>query len=100
MAAVELVIGGRRYPVACRDGEEDKLRQAAAGVDRKVRQATASLGGMSEVRQLLLASLLLAADQLEMEAAAAREDATPLLEAVAERLERAAGLLAEHASEA
>ena len=63
MAEVDLTIAGRPYRVACRPGEEDSLRAAAALVDSKSREALAGLGTMSEARQLLFASLLLA-DQL------------------------------------
>ena len=63
MAEVELSIAGRSYRVACRTGEEDTLRAAATMVDGKSREALAGLGSMTESRQLLFASLLLA-DQL------------------------------------
>jgi cell division protein ZapA len=63
MAEVDLTIAGRPYRVACRTGEEDSLRAAAALVDAKSREALAGLGTMSEARQLLFASLLLA-DQI------------------------------------
>jgi len=63
MAEVDLTIAGRPYRVACRPGEEDSLHAAAAQVDAKSREALAGLGTMSEARQLLFASLLLA-DQL------------------------------------
>jgi cell division protein ZapA len=63
MAEVDLTIAGRPYRVACRSGEEDSLRAAGALVDSKSREALAGLGTMSEARQLLFASLLLA-DQL------------------------------------
>src|SRR3954464_2895380 len=60
MATVDVEIAQRRYSVACRDGEEEHLRSVAAIVDRKAQQATGALGSLSEVRQLLFASLLLA----------------------------------------
>lgn len=63
MAEVDLYIAGRSYRVACRDGEEESLRSAARLVDGKSREALAGLGTLSEARQLLFASLLLA-DQL------------------------------------
>ena len=63
MAEIDVFIAGRSYRVACRDGEEDSLRKAAALVDSKSREALAGLGTLSEARQLLFASLLLA-DQL------------------------------------
>ena len=63
MAEVDLIIAGRPYRVACRDGEEETLRAAARLVDAKSREALAGLGTLSEARQLLFAGLLLA-DQL------------------------------------
>ena len=60
---IDLSIAGRTYQVACREGEEDSLRAAARLVDGKSREAIAGLGTLSESRQLLFASLLLA-DQL------------------------------------
>ena len=63
MAEVDLNIAGRQYRVACRDGEEESLRAAASLVDGKSREALSGLGTLSEARQFLFASLLLA-DQL------------------------------------
>jgi cell division protein ZapA len=60
---IDLTIAGRTYQVACREGEEENLRAAARLVDGKSREALAGLGTLSESRQLLFASLLLA-DQL------------------------------------
>ncbi|HEV2079904.1 MAG TPA: cell division protein ZapA [Allosphingosinicella sp.] len=101
MANVELEIGSRRYIVACRDGEEEHLRSTAALVDGKAREAASALGTLSEARQLLFASLLLADQLQEVEAASAspaaaaaeqREDpaVADALERLAERMERLA----------
>ena len=60
MATIDVEIASRRYSVACRDGEEEHLRGVAEIVDRKAQQAADALGSLSEVRQLLFASLLLA----------------------------------------
>ncbi len=62
-AMVDLTNAGRTYQVACREGEEENLRTAARLVDGKSREALAGLGTLSEARQFLFASLLLA-DQL------------------------------------
>lgn len=64
MADVTIEVGGRRYDVTCRDGEEDQLRRLARLVDEKAAQARAAVGNATEVRQLLLAALLLA-DELD-----------------------------------
>jgi len=63
MAEVDLTIAGREYRVACRAGEEENLRSAAALVDAKSKEAIAGLGTLSESRQMLFAALLLA-DQI------------------------------------
>jgi cell division protein ZapA len=62
-AMIDLIIAGRTYQVACREGEEENLRAAARLVDGKSREAIAGLGTLSEARQFLFAALLLA-DQL------------------------------------
>ena len=96
MAEVDLTIAGRPYRVACRAGEEDSLRAAAALVDAKSREALAGLGTMSEARQLLFASLLLA-DQLVDEQPAQTAVLDPALaqsaEALAARIEALADAL-------
>ena len=99
MAEVDLSIAGRAYRVACRAGEEDTLRAAAALVDGKSREALAGLGALSESRQLLFASLLLA-DQIidkRVEQPGAVPDPTVVerVTKLASRLERFADSLEE-----
>ena len=103
---IDLNIAGRTYQVACREGEEDNLRAAARLVDGKSREALAGLGTLSEARQFLFASLLLA-DQLvenKPEAAAPPPPAQldPALaeraEALAKRLESLASVLENEAA--
>jgi cell division protein ZapA len=60
MADVTVEIGGNSYTIACREGEEAHLTNIASLVDRKATEAREAVGGVSEVRQLLFASLLLA----------------------------------------
>ena len=96
MAEIDVFIAGRAYKVACRDGEEDSLRKAAALVDSKSREALAGLGTLSEARQLLFASLLLADDLVDEGRAA--PSPPPVDPAVAERAERIADRLESLAS--
>ena len=107
MAEVDVIIAGRPYRVACRDGEEDNLRAAARLVDSKSREALAGLGTLSEARQLLFAGLLLADQLIERQpdsAAAALSAPDPELanraERLAARLESLAGSLETEASHA
>ena len=71
-AMVDLTIAGRTYQVACREGEEENLRTAARLLDAKSREALSGLGTLSEARQFLFASLLLADQLIEN-----RPDAAP-----------------------
>ncbi|MFP5328648.1 MAG: cell division protein ZapA [Alphaproteobacteria bacterium] len=103
MAEVDLIIGGRAYKVACRDGEEENLRAAARLVDAKSREAAAGLGTLSEARQLLFAGLLLADQIIEQnpEAAPAAGPDPQLVartERLAQRLESLADSLESEAS--
>jgi cell division protein ZapA len=107
---VDLTIAGRTYQVACREGEEENLRSAARLVDGKSREALAGLGTLSEARQFMFASLLLA-DQLidkpvddgaptEVHATPARLDPALIMRAgsLADRLESLAQALEKDAS--
>ena len=105
---IDLNIAGRSYQVACREGEEENLRLAARLVDGKSRDALQGLGTLSEARQFLFASLLLA-DQLidkspDAAAAAMPSPHDPELvervEALANRLEMLAAQLEGEAANA
>jgi cell division protein ZapA len=95
---VDLSIAGRSYQVACREGEEENLLEAARLVDGKSREALSVLGTLSEARQFLFASLLLADQLIEKEpGAAAATGPDPAVvnraEALASRLESLANAL-------
>lgn len=96
MADVTLEIGGRRYDVTCRDGEEPHLRRLGELVDAKAGQARAAVGGLNEVRQLLLAALFLADELVEARSGAAPAAAVdPATADAIERLAARAERLAE-----
>jgi cell division protein ZapA len=97
-AMVDINIAGRTYQVACREGEEENLRSAARLVDAKSREALSGLGTLSEARQFLFASLLLADQMIDKDPGAAAPAAPdPALarraEALAARLESLAETL-------
>ena len=92
MANIDVEVAGRRYNVACRDGEEEHLRSLASVVDRRAHDAAEALGGLTETRQLLFAALLIADDLKEVRAGMGLPDPAPPPPdpAVAEALERLA----------
>jgi cell division protein ZapA len=65
VAEVDVRIGGRKYELSCRAGDEDRLRMLAEMVDGKANEILRSMGGVSEARQLLFTALLLADDLSE-----------------------------------
>ena len=92
MASVDIEVAGRRYNVACRDGEEAHVHAVAARVDQRARDAAEALGSLTETRQLLFAALLMADDIKEMRAGAGIPEPPPPPPdpAVAQALERLA----------
>jgi len=92
MANIDIEIAGRRYNVACRDGEEQHLHSVAAMVNQRAQDATAALGSLTETRHLLFAALLMADDIKELRAGAGIADPPPPPPdpAVAQALERLA----------
>ena len=104
---VDLTIAGRTYQVACREGEEENLRAAARLVDGKSREALAGLGTLSEARQFLFASLLLADQLIDKRPESGRAEPQPAApdpalvlraEALADRLESLAEALENEAA--
>lgn len=97
MAEVNISIAGRAYALHCRDGEEPRLHQLSRMIAERVDKVKASSPGLTEVRQLLFAALLLADDLSDAQLEATRvarsapqaDDtaAAQALETLAERLE-------------
>jgi cell division protein ZapA len=104
MAQVDLFIAGRSYQIACREGEEENLKAAARLVDAKSREALSGLGTLSESRQLLFASLLLADQIVDKQRGVAPAPADPVIvervAMLAERLESLAVSLENEAADA
>lgn len=100
MAEVEIMVGGRSYAIACRDGGEDHLRSIAAYVDRKAAEARAAVGDVNESRQLLFAALLLADEMAENAASTTDSGVTSALDALADRVEAIAEALERRAASA
>jgi cell division protein ZapA len=95
MASVSVTINGRRYEIACDEGQEAQLSRLGRYVDDRVRQLTAAVGQLGDNRLLVMTSLLLA-DELsdkndELEAYKVEHNASILErkeEMLAEKLDR------------
>jgi len=86
MAQIDVTIGGRSYPLACRDGEETHLAALAAHLQSKADELASALGTMSEPRLLLMAGILVADELSEVRKAGGHPDLSRL-EALAARAE-------------
>ena len=102
MAEVALDIGGHSYTLVCREGEEPHLRAMAAIIDTKAQEARTAVGGLSEVRGLVFAALLLADELNDLRkgtpierpvASAESPDITASLAQFADRIEAIASAL-------
>lgn len=60
MAQVAITINGRKYQVACDDGQEAHLARLGTYVDKRVGELVAAMGQVDDARLLVMVSLLLA----------------------------------------
>ena len=100
MSNVTLDIAGRRFTVACGEGEEPHIEKLGRIIDAKIHDMS-GLASQSEARCLLYAALLLADENHELkerqgggaapELAAALEAMADKFEHLASRLENSAG---------
>lgn len=95
MGQLNVSIGGRTYPLSCRDGEEAHLTALAGQLDAKASELAGTLGALSEARLLVMAGILVA-DELVEARATGRPDPSRLaaLAALTRRAEALADSLA------
>lgn len=106
MAQVEITINGQSYRIACEDGQEQRLGELARMVDAHVGDLVEQVGQVGHTRLLVMASLLVADELVDLREAASEmaEDGgdtdairameamsrvSGRLEAIADRLDRA-----------
>ena len=104
MAQVAVTINARNFKLSCDDGEEERIARLAAFVDERATELAGSVAGMSDVRLMVMTSLVTADRLFDAEAeierlraqlaqakksAAAEADATvgPLVENIARRID-------------
>ena len=60
MANVVVNVAGRPYTMQCPDGEEDHLKELAKLLDTEVSRIRQSVGAIGDIRQLVMAGLMVA----------------------------------------
>lgn len=63
MKRVDIQLNGRTYPVACEDGQEDRVLELAEYVDSKLKAIAASAPADASKDRLLAISALMLADE-------------------------------------
>ena len=70
MAQVEITINSQSYRIACEDGQEQRLRDLAQMVDAHVTDLVGQVGQVGHSRLLVMASLVVADELLDLRDAA------------------------------
>jgi cell division protein ZapA len=73
MAQVSVTIDGRKYRLACNEGEEARLEQLAAMVDGKINELRGAFGEVGDQRLVVMAALTFADEAAEAREAARTE---------------------------
>jgi cell division protein ZapA len=73
MAQVSLTIDGRKYRVACNEGEEPRLESLAGLIDDRIGEMRKSFGEIGDQRLVIMAALTIADNLTEARDAAAAE---------------------------
>ena len=97
MPDISIEIGGRSFVIACEPGEEAQARAAAELLDSQATPLQAALGRLPESRMLLMAGLMLADLQKELEWKA--KDAAGRVADMETRLRKAEGRAAALAAD-
>ena len=66
MSQITVVVNGRKYDIACDDGQEAHLTRLAQYIDRRVDELIAAVGQVGDARLLVMASLLVADELSEV----------------------------------
>ena len=70
MAHVDIVVNGKTYRIGCEDGQEERLEMLARMVDGHVKDMVDQVGQLGDARLLVMASLLVADELMDLRDAA------------------------------
>jgi cell division protein ZapA len=92
MSQVSVTIDGRKYRLACNDGEEARLESLAGMIDEKIGEMRTAFGEIGDQRLVIMAALTIADSLTEARDAAAAErkrseDAEQRAQVIASRLD-------------
>jgi cell division protein ZapA len=89
MSHLSITINGQNYPITCKDGQENRIRELAAGIDNKIQNLVSEMGQVGDSQLLVFAGLLVADELAELKEAAEEIDhLAERIEAIASHLEQ------------
>ncbi len=65
MATLNVTVNGNKYALACKDGDEEKLRNLANFVDSRAADLVGKLGHVNETKLLLMTAIIIADEYQE-----------------------------------
>jgi cell division protein ZapA (FtsZ GTPase activity inhibitor) len=98
MSEVNLMIHGRTYGVGCDEGQERRVRELGAFIDRHMRDMAAAAGTSATEAHLLVLAALVMADELFDLKAAAQGQEDPSLQGALHQLDQENKLLRNNAA--
>jgi len=60
MARVEIELNGRQYPIACEDGQEDRVREVAGFLESRLSELRQQAPNATDSQLLVMVSLMVA----------------------------------------
>ena len=60
MPLVNILLNGKAFTLACDEGEENRLKELGAFIDRRVQDLSSQVGQIDHARLILMASLVVA----------------------------------------
>lgn len=73
MARINITLAGRSFPIACDDGQEERVRQVAAYLDRRLTEVKAAVQSATDIHLLVMVSLLVADELFDARATLAAQ---------------------------
>ena len=99
MPKADIIVGGKRYSIACAAGQEDRLQTLGSRLDKRIQSIKGAIGDIGEARLLLVTALALIDEleaaklkcatpsEAETKASAVLLDAAARIDAIVDRIE-------------
>lgn len=95
MARVEIVLNGRQYPIACEDGQEERVREVAGFLEQRLTELRQQAPNATDSQLLVMVSLMVADELFDAGQRPENGASVPADGAAADALGRLAGRIEE-----